>query len=798
LATIETLWQDLRYGSRLLRRSPGFTLVVILTLAIGIGMNTAVFSVVNSVLLRPLPYPDSDRLVWLAIFDETINRPRLMGPDFLDYRAQAQSVERAAAYNFRSAAIATANQATQTGFASVAGDFWSITGARAVAGHLFGPEERDSIVLTWPLFERLFAGDRRMVGRTVALDGRQVTITGVLAPEFQFLLPMLNGPGAVTKVEAYTPLPSQARAPGQYAYVSAVAKLRYGVQITQALHEFEVIRERIATQNPAWHPLPARMLLRVVCTPLQEELVGGARRALIVLLGAGGFVLLIACANIANLLLAKSTTRRREMAIRAAMGAGRGRAIRQFLAEGVQLALPGGIAGLLLAWGALSMIERLGLQAVPRLAEVRMDGRVLAFTMAISLGAGILFAFFPALSLRRSDLQTALKNAARSSSAGSGRLRLRGFLVAVEIALAIVLLTGAGLMVKSFWRMYSHPAGFTPENILTARVSLSGPQYADAPHQAAYMRELVRRIETIPHVKAGIVTDILIFGTILKPGEPPLPLERVLVSRVSTGYFGAMGMRLIEGRWLTDTDPADAALINESLAKRFFKAENAIGRRIQKPGPGVTVAGVVADLKSMRLDAEPEPEMYMLYRQSTGARWAMVVVRTPGDPSSIAPAVRNLISGIDPAQPVYDIKTLEQELSDSIAPRRFNLFLLATFAGAALLLALVGIHGVISFSVTQRTHEIGVRMALGAQRNDVVRMVVLQAMTIGIAGIVTGLVAAAGLTRLMESLLYDVRTMDPGTFVVVAGVLAITALLASSIPAFRAARVDPNVALRYE
>jgi putative ABC transport system permease protein len=420
--------------------------------------------------------------------------------------------------------------------------------------------------------------------------------------------------------------------------------------------------------------------------------------------------------------------------------------------------------------------------------------------LIVSLATGILFGFGPAISLWRARLQDALKDGAGTSSMGAGGLRVRRLLVAVELALAIILLTGAGLMVKSFWRMYANPPGFAPENTLVMRVSLSGPQYADKPRQLAYVQELVRRIESVPGVRAaGIAkTDMLLIQS-ADSAVPPI-VDQFQESLVSSGYFGAIGMRLVKGRWIADTDPPDATIINETMARRVFGGRDPIGQRIDKLGRPVAVVGVVANLKYSKLDAEPGPEIYKLYSQTSG--WGRagftVAVRMPGDPLGIAPAARKLISGIDPAQPVYNIQTLQQTLADSIAPRRFNLFLLGTFAAAALLMALVGIYGVIAYSVTQRTREIGIRMALGAQRGAVVRMVVGQGMGIALSGIVVGLAAAVGLTRLMASLLYDVKPNDPQTFATVAVALAATALLASWGPALKAALVDPLIALRHE
>jgi putative ABC transport system permease protein len=576
-----------------------------------------------------------------------------------------------------------------------------------------------------------------------------------------------------------------------------IAKLKPAATIAGALTELRTIETRILQAWPdRWFAGVQRMEL----VPLRERLVGNTRRALMVLQVAGLFVLLIACANIANLLLARAAARSREIAVRAAIGAGAARLVRQFLVEGLLLASMGGLAGLVLAGLGISLLTRLGSHAVPRLAETIIDVRVLAFTVCISLAGGLLFSLGPALSLFGASLEAAIKGGAGLSSRGSHGLRVRSFLVAFELGLAMVLLTGAGLMIKSFWRMYTNPPGFAPENTLIMKVSLSGPQYADKARQVSYLRELLRRIEPVPGVQAVGIADTHLY--LLQTANNVLPpiVEQFQESLVSAGYFGAIGMRLVKGRWITDSDPPDATVINESMARRVFGADDPIGRRIDRLGRPVLVVGVAANLKYSKLDGDPGPEIYRPYQQNPGPGRAMVTVavRVPGDPLGIAPAARKLISGIDPAQPVSSVESLQQALTHSIAPRRFNLFLLGTFAGAALLMAVIGIYGVIAWSVTQRTRETGIRMALGAARGDVVRMVVRQGMAIALSGIAAGLAAALGLTRFMASLLYDVRPNDLATYVLVALTLTAISALASFGPARKAARVDPLTALRYE
>jgi predicted permease len=793
---LQQLWQDIRYGIRMLRRSPGFTAVAILTLALGIGMNTAVFSVVNAVLLRPVAYPNPDRLVWLGDYDPNLKRDIVASPDFVALRAHAQSYSAMSAYSYQQIAMATSQGTTNVSGVVIAGDFWAITGVRPALGHLFNPEEQDAMVLSWDLFERDFAGDPGVVGRSVMLDGRAATVTGVLPKSFRFQFPMWWSATQPQPVEAYIPLP--ARDIPRFRSVQVVAALKPGVRTGQALAELEVMERRILQEAQNRPPHFGQLKLHI--EPLQEQLVAGVRPALLVLFAAGVFVLLIATVNIINLLLARSTARRKEIAIRASVGAGRARVTRQFLTESLVLALLGGVAGLLLAQEAIRILIRLSPNAVPRLAETTIDGWVLAFTLAISTAAGILFGTGPAIVLWRSNLHDTLKDSARSSASSSG-LRIRRLLVAGELALAIVLLTGAGLMLKSFWRMNTYPQGFAPENVLVMKLRSSGQRYLAKPAQTAYLRELVQRLESAPQIQASGVSLWMFFAGV--PAFPndssPNQTHVVRMNVASKGFLKAFGMRLVKGRWLDDTDPANIVLLNESMSRQAFGEADPIGQVLSLRQPA-TVVGVVADLKYLKLDAAPLPEVYMSYQQMPFLPGMSVDVaaRTTGDPSAAARVLRKLITELDPTQPVYDMKTLDQALSDSIAPRRFNLFVLGTFAATALLLALIGIYGVIAYSVAQRTHEIGIRMALGAQRSEVVGMVAREGMIVALTGMTIGLTAAVALTRLMESLLYDVKPADPPTFAAVAAALAATALLACWGPALKAALVDPMVALRHE
>ncbi len=713
-----------------LRRNPAFSAIVILTLALGIGVNTAVFSVVNTAMIRPLPYPNADRIVaYVEGPASKAVKAGIAGADFAEWRANAKSFDGIAGYSYSDAILASANDADQVRLASLAGDFWAITGARPILGTLFAADTPPgSIVLSHQLFERRFAGDSNIVGKSMTLDGRPVTVTGVLAPDFEFLFPQERPNVESGGIDAYVSSgPLLRSSPGMR--LSVAARLKPLLSIENALMELRTIEARVLQTYPdRWFVGVDRMNL----IPLQDKLVGGVRRALIILQVAGVFVLLIACINVANLLLARASVRQREIAIRSAIGAGAARVMRQFLIEGMILALLGGAAGLVLASCAVTMMAGLGSAAVPRLADARIDPQVLGFTLVISIASGVIFSLGPAVSMCRTNLQNALKDHGGEPSLGRGGLRIRGILVAFELALAIVLLTGAGLMIKSFWRMYANPPGFSPENTLLLKVSLMGPEYADKPHQVSYLNELVRRIASVHGVEAaGIANTDLYLLQSANSSRPPI-VDWFRETLVSPGYFGAIGMRLVKGRWLTDADPLDATVINETMAHAAFGADDPIGQSITRLGRQIRVVGVAADLKYSKLDADPGPEIFRGYAENLGpGRMTMTLaLRVAGDPLRMAPVARKLISDIDPAQPIYNIETLQKALSRSIAPRRFNLYLLGTFAAASLLMAIIGIYGVISYSVAQRTHEIGIRMALGAQRSEVVRMVVKQGMAV--------------------------------------------------------------------
>ena len=804
---IDQLLQDARYALRMLRRSPGFSAVVVLTLAIGIGLNTAVFSVVDAVLVRPPAFAHPERVVWLTTLDPRIRDEFVTSHDFQTWR-EATSLERLVAYDEFDGRITVAGTSAPARIATVTDDFWEMAAARPALGRLPAPGQSE-VLLSHAFFEQWFGANPEVVGKPAMVAGRQTTIAGVLPAGFRAdLVP----PRAVAKVGtgaidvyraiAVRPLPN-----GMIQLFRMVGELKPGVSVETARAEIEMIRARWAQANPG---VPFRPTLQIV--PLKEKLVGGARAALMVLLAAVALVLLVGCANIASLFLARASARKKEIAIRTALGAGRGRMVRQFLVESLILALAGGSAGLVIARGSLQMMMRLIPQAVPRLTEAALDGRVLAFAFGVSALTALMFGVGPAFTFWNANPNDALKSAIRAVSPAAGRLRARAWLVMAELALTLVLLCGAGLLVKSLWRITAHPAGFDPAHTLTVAIQYdTGGQQGTEERRRAYINEVLGRIRPTAGVEAvGMSTNAGGRMRLIIEGRPESPMQdrpTALHSSVSADYAKAIGMRVVAGRWVTDAEREPVFVINESLARGAFPGEDPIGKRLQTNGPPgataaagakfATIVGVVADLKYTKLDEAPEPEVFADYLHASPFS-INFVVRTSGNPLPMAPTIRALVAGVDKAQTIADTRTVEAALTESIAPRRFTVFLLGAFAATALLLALIGIYGVIAYSVAQRTQEIGVRMALGAESRAVVLMVVRQGMSIAIAGLVLGVAAALALTRVMTGLLYEVTPTDPATFAAVIGVLAATALVACCGPALKAARVDPLVALRCE
>ena len=803
-----TQWvQDVRLSGRTLRRAPAFAACVVATLMLVIGMNTAVFSVVNAVLLRPLSYPASDRLVWVSTYDDNAREEIVPRFDFRTWRGQAtRTFDRMVAYHSSDVTLWTTTSAVQTRVAFVSDDFWSVVGPALMLGRPVSEGEAAGIVVSHGLFQREFGSDASVVGRTITVDGQPFTVTGVLSEEFRFQLvpPPRRAPDA-KDIEAYAALEAAPQDVGRSRgrTVNVVGRLREGATVAESRAELEAVRARVAQQSPL--PFLDKMPLEV--TSLSDKLVGSIRTVLWTLLAAVGLVLIIGCANVANLQIARMSGRRIEVVTRIALGAGRSRIIRQLLVESSLLAAAGGLTGTLVAWWATRALVSMFPTAVPRFAETTIDLRVLAFVAVATTATALTFGIVPAFSAWRTNPSDAL---------GRGRmrppvttLRWRSALVAIEMALAVILLTGAGLLLRSAAHLNERPPGFHPESILVMKVPLSGPTYAGRAARDQYVSDVLNRIARLPTVDGvgvtpnyPIRTGFYARGNVLPPGQLRIPTT---LNATSAGYARAMGLALRAGRWITDAETAPVVVLNESLARREFGDADPIGRQVVVEGiwfgrrPDYsTVVGVVSDVRDSKLDAPAEPQLYMPYAHVPLGQGVAIVARTSADPTSLVPAMRTAIGSLDRTQSVYDIRTLEAALADSIAPRRLITFLLELFAGAAMLLVLVGIHGAMTSFVGQRTHEIGVRLALGATAGHVWLMVTRKGVTIAAAGIASGVIAAAALTRVMATVLYEVSPTDAPTFATVIAVIALFSLLACGGPALRAALIDPVDTLRSE
>jgi putative ABC transport system permease protein len=810
-----TMLQDARYGFRMLWKTPGFTLVAVLSLALGIGANTVVFSVVNAVLLRSLPYhdPQSIVLVWGDLRTLDDHRNQVSATDVADWRAQNHVFEDVATYgDWRPLLSEGAGEPERLPSAQVGDEFFKVMKGQPMLGRTFLPEEQEDgkdnvVVLGYGLWQRRFGGDPSIVGKSINLSGRPHTVVGVMPQDFTSLPAGL----LETSAELYRPVAESPQETERGSrHLRAIARLKPGVTLEQAQSEMSLIASRIEQQHPQENTNYGIHLVL-----LREDLIGKLRPTLLMLFGAVAFVLLIACANVGNLLLARSSARRREIAIRAALGAGRARIVRQLLTESVLLALAGGCIGLLAAVWGTSLIEAIGAQLIPWLGHIEMDARILAFTLAMSVLTGIVFGLAPAWRASRPDLNESLIEGARSG-AGASRSRLRSALVVAEVALSLVLLVCAGLLIKSVMRLRGVDAGFKPDHIATMNVWLPSLKYAKGTDRHNFYSRLIERVETLPGVEAAAVTTVLpvsgnfdgrtveLEGRAYGAGERP----EVENYAVSPDYLRAMSIPLLRGRGLTNEDTADAppvALVSETMARKLWGDVDPLGKRVRYAvsdpkieSPWRTVVGVVADVRLRRLDVQGgEMGFYVPEAQSPNSAMTLVV-RTATDPAGIVAPVRGEIHEIDKELAVFNVKTMDEWVGESILLRRFSMLLLGAFAALALVLASVGIYGVIAYTVSQRTHEIGVRMALGAQPSDILRMVVQQGMGLTLAGVGLGLVGALALTRVMSGLLFEVSPTDPVIFAGISVLLASVALMACLVPARRATRVDPMIALRYE
>ena len=822
--------QNVRYGLRMLLRSPGFTLAAVLCLALGIGATSSIFSVVNAVLLRPLPYAQSTRLV--RVFTEFPNFPNgglrhfwLSPPEFFDIKRDTASWDGVEGWVNFGVNLAGASDPVRAQASAVTGGLLPLLGVSPRMGRLISPADDApnapaTAVLSYALWERGFGADPAILGRDIRLNGSPCTVIGVMPKSFAF------PPGDPNPPELWTPLQLDPAKPGGRGshFLSVVARLRSGVTLAQADAEMlRYTRHSLETRGTLQHPFDPKNH-PIVLAGFQEEVVHNVKRAMLVLLGAVAFVLLISCVNVANLLLARSESRRREIAVRAALGAGLWTLLRQFIVEGILLSLTGAVFGVGLAFAGLRLLVATNAGSIPRIAEIDVDWRVLAFTLLLSIATGLVFGLAPVMHMRLGRLHDTLKSAAGRTTGAVAASRFRAALVTAELALALVLLIGSGLMVKAFWKLQQVDAGLNPEHVLTMQLNLPAATYNNVAKGNGFWSALLPRVRSLPGVAAASIAsglppdrpinanDTSVEGFVPIPNGPIQNFD--YWNFVSDGYFESIGARLVEGRFLTANDGAAAppvVVVNQTLAHTFWPRESAIGHRVRtengpQPGAWRTIVGVVADIKNAGLERPAGTELFIPYEQRSTipantrnfTANAYLVIRAQGDPMSQAGAARAQIRDLDRSLPVSNLLSLEDVMSTARSRPRFLTLLLTLFSSVSLLLAALGIYGVISYLVAQRTNEIGIRMALGARSFDVVRLVGATGLRLALAGTVIGAVGAFALTRFLSGLLFGVSSADPLTFIAMAAALAAVTLLACYIPARRASKVDPLIALRYE
>ena len=819
---MQTLWQDLRYGARMLMKRPGFTLIAVLTLALGIGANTAIFSVVNGVLLRPLPFKEPQQLVRVYTEFPTMNLRKfwMSSPEFLDIQKEGKSWESLGAWSAGGANVAAEGEPFRVTSTRLTNSLLNTLGVSPLLGRSFITEEERpngprSVIIAHSLWQRAFGGQGDIVGKQLRINAQPFTVVGVMPQGYSF------PPGSNEPAEVFIPFQFDPANPGNRGghFLNVIGRLKPGVTLQQARAEIENLQAGWKSENRAQHLLNPQNHPVLMFT-LHDDVVGGARPAVLMLLGAVAFVLLIACANVASLLLARAEARHKEFAVRLALGAGRGRMLRQFLAEGVLLVVLGALFGVGLAQIGLRLIMTTAPDSVPRTSEIGIDLPVLAFTLGVSVLAVFIFALAPLAQLREHNLANWLHGASLRTT-GTGSQMLRKGLVITEIALAVILVVGSGLMIRAFWKLQNVDLGFDPLHTLKFSVSLPGSAYPAAEGQR-FSQSLVAKLAALPGVQSAAMAtglpplrpinanDTMIEGFVPTPDGPAQNVD--YWNTVSEDYFKTLGIRLQAGRTFEPSDRNESAqrvvVINQNMARRFWPnlKDSPIGRRVAPGGRGeptfFTVIGIVEDTKNIGVDKPAGTELYFLDQQATalfnGISNRSFVVRTTGDPTQLAGAVRAAVRELDPALPLYGVDPLSDLVADSLVRPRFLSLLLGAFSVIALTLAAVGIYGVMSYAVSQRTPEIGVRMALGARSSDVMKMVMGQGSKLAVAGIGIGLAGAFALTRVMSTLLFEVSVTDPVTFAAVVALLVVIALLACWVPARRATKVDPLIALRNE
>ncbi len=817
-----SLRQNVRYAVRMLVRNPGFSAAAILCLALGIGATTAIFSVVNAVLLRQLPYANSGRLV--RVFTEFPNFPNgglrhfwVSPPEFLDLRRDTTSFEAVEGWANQGVNLSGASEPVRATASYVSGGMLPMLGVAPALGRVLTPEDDKpnaplTAVLSHGLWQRGYGGDPGILGRDISLNGNPCTVVGVMPPSFSF------PPGELNPAELWAPLQIDPAKPGGRGnhFVNVLARLRSNASFAQAQAEMQRYTQNPTVKpgtnthgfDPKSHP--------IVLAGFQDEIVRTVRRAMLVLLGAVGFVLLIACVNVANLLLARAEARRREIAVRAAIGAGLGKLLQQFVIEGILLSLTGAIFGILLALGGLRLLVATNAGSIPRVDEVNIDWQVLLFTLAVSIGTGIAFGLAPVIHMRAATLHDTLKTAAGRTTGAAAAGRFRAMLVAAELALALILLIGSGLMVKAFWKLQEVNSGIDPNHIVTMTLSLPRTSYPDGARTTAFWQALLTRVSALPGVVSAAMASGLPPDRSINANDtaienfvpvPNGPLQNIdYWNFVGPHYFETLKARLVEGRLLNDSDGLASpfvVVVNQTLARTYWPRESALGHRLKTEyGPDAkwrTIVGVIGDIKNAGLDRPAGTELYVAFAQYPNAlRLASLTVRTTGDPMSMVGAIRSQIHALDRGLPISQIRSMDEVMSVARSRPRFLTLLLTMFSGLSLILAALGIYGVISYSVAQRTSEIGIRMALGAQRTDVLRLVGATGIRLALAGTGLGAIGAFALTRVLSGLLFGVSSVDAVTFAAMAATLIAVTLLACYIPARRASRVDPLVALRYE
>jgi putative ABC transport system permease protein len=807
------LLQDLRYALRTLLKNPGFALIAIVTLALGIGANTAIFSVVNGVLLKPLPYREPEQLI--RIFERSQTQPRfpMAQGNFQDYRELNATLSGLALYTRNDKELSLGDKPERLAALGVTAGFFELLGVKPLLGREFRREDElpgnnSLVILSHALWQRRFNSDPAIVGKAITLSGQPFTVVGVMPAGVQHVGGDYHSMPHGESVDVWGPLEIKPQAGRGAHFCNAIGRMRPGVTLAQAEADFNVIADRLAQQYPrtneGWH---------IAIHPLHEEIVGRVQTTLLVLFGAVFFVLLIVCVNVANLLLARATVREREVAVRSALGAGRWRIVRQLLTESILLAVLGGAAGILLAKWLIAALGLFGQERLPRLQAVSLDGRILLFTLALTLLTGLLFGLAPALQAGQLNLNEVLKEGGRSGGTSRRQRRLRDALVISEVALALVLLVGAGLLMRSFWKLQQTDSGFNPERVLTASLTLPHARYGDESKVAAFQQQLLERLGALPGAQVvGLTSDLPWTGydenagfTIEGKTFPGNKEPSARYHQVSNDYFRTIGVPLIAGRFFSSEDrqgTPDVVLINRSMAERYWPGESAVGKRFTfasqpKEKDWYTVVGVVGDVKDFPYSPAVEPAFYWPMTQQPTSD-IILAVRANTDPLRLVEAVRSEVRALDKDLPLVEVKTLQTIAATAVAGQRFTLWLVGLFALTALVLSAIGIYSVLSYLVAQRTHEIGIRMALGAKRKDVLRLLIGQGMSLTLLGVTIGLVASFGLTRLLKNLLFNVSATDPFTFAAIALLLITVALLACYIPARRATRVDPLVALRYE